>query len=458
MENCDLIHLCFLHHLQKQSKCFQVYSSYNMGRTMNMCAGGTVVCTGKACDTTFEDVSFDKCSLLVLSKAQATLHRPQFFNCTSGSRTGLSLMVHGSGSRAYVKGGTVRGGIQGVSVQCGGSVEAKDFSLRELEVVGVEAQGEGSELSLTSCEVKDFADVYDGVQCCTGVYVHSKGNAHLRALSVFGMAGFGVCVATGAVATLVECTSADVYSCVRIRDGGTAHMSGCTLCRGGDAGLAVAGAGSTAVVTSCHFGQNMCGVHTSAGAIASVSECTTTGCECCGFVAVDKSTMYLKDTTSDQDKVGAKALLGGKVIATGLKVSGSRESGLEVCSGEMALQNCVVEQCEMNGVSTDGEGSHVHAESCRFLQNGGCAVIAGACANVTVKDCHSRDNGEAGFYAKSLGRMIVSSSTSEDEGPGFAHSAAGQVWSHDLTVTGTNNHHADPVSWPCRTPAPVLPL
>lgn len=68
--------------------------------------------------STFSHVSFQGCSLLVLSGAHTTLQDPGF--TTEGP--GISLFLHGAGT-------SITGGTQGVSVQASASLEASDLTV-----------------------------------------------------------------------------------------------------------------------------------------------------------------------------------------------------------------------------------------------------------------------------------------------------------------------------------------
>ena len=113
-----------------------------------------MVCSGAGCQATFEDTVFDRCSLVVLSAAQATLFQAEFKNMDA-SQSGLAMFVHGVSSRVTVQGGTVAGATQAVAVQAGGHLEATDVTINGVHAVGVDVQGDGSTLSLTDCGIYD---------------------------------------------------------------------------------------------------------------------------------------------------------------------------------------------------------------------------------------------------------------------------------------------------------------
>ena len=75
-----------------------------------------MVCHGGQCTPTFTDVRFERCTLVVLAGAHATLERPAF-TAMHACKTGLSIFVEGAGTQALVRGGCITGGLQGATVQ-----------------------------------------------------------------------------------------------------------------------------------------------------------------------------------------------------------------------------------------------------------------------------------------------------------------------------------------------------
>ena len=225
-----------------------------------------MVCSGANCQATFEDVLFDRCSLIVLSAAQATLTEASFSNVEAW-QSELGLLVHGVSSRVAVQGGTVAGGTQAVAVQAGGHLEATGLTITGVGAIGAEVGGEGSCLSLTCCEMRDFDE-----QVALGVHVHSSGSAQLSSLSVSGRHSEGVRVASSASATLDDCNVSDsAWACVLVSDRGTGNLSGCTLYEGVRNALQVLGTGTNVHATKFHFRQNRKGAVVSGGATLTLS-------------------------------------------------------------------------------------------------------------------------------------------------------------------------------------------
>lgn len=82
-----------------------------------------MVCVGGTC--TFNNVSFKQCGLVVISGAHTVLQEPVLVR---EGKDSISVFVHGAGTNTSVNGGSMTGGMQGVSVQAGAQLEATDLS------------------------------------------------------------------------------------------------------------------------------------------------------------------------------------------------------------------------------------------------------------------------------------------------------------------------------------------
>lgn len=87
-----------------------------------MCADGVVLCHGKGCQVTFTNVTFERCTLVVLEGAAATLRSCNFSNSTR--QEGVSIYASGSGTAVNVRGGSIVGGAQGASIAGGAAFKA----------------------------------------------------------------------------------------------------------------------------------------------------------------------------------------------------------------------------------------------------------------------------------------------------------------------------------------------
>ena len=76
------------------------------------------MCHGADCSVIFSRVSFESCCLVVRDGASVTLDQPKFKQMTSQAvPAGLSIFVHGADTTVGLQGGSIQGGLQGVTVQ-----------------------------------------------------------------------------------------------------------------------------------------------------------------------------------------------------------------------------------------------------------------------------------------------------------------------------------------------------
>lgn len=161
-------------------------------------AGGSIVCMGSGCDVTFEDVVFAACSLVVEEGAKATLIQAQFQDMDE-SMSYLSICADGPGTSIHMRGVCIAGGGQGTLVQRQASVHATEVTITGVQGTGVEVNGEGSSLVLSSCRLSDFAGYNEELhlQRMQSVHAYNGGHAQLSAVAVSG-ACYGVKADTGA--------------------------------------------------------------------------------------------------------------------------------------------------------------------------------------------------------------------------------------------------------------------
>lgn len=201
-----------------------------------LCRTGCGVLGGHA---TYGDAKFDRCSLLLLAGAQATLSKAAF-SSVGASQSGLSMLVHGACSKLSVRGTTVAGGTQGVAVQAGGHLDATAVTITGVDADRAELQGGGSCLTRTRCKLHSSSKFRaddegdgEGVMLAVGVNVHTSSSAHLSSLSVSGPHVLGVHVASRAAATLDGCNvSESATACVGVRVRGSGRLISCTLSGG----------------------------------------------------------------------------------------------------------------------------------------------------------------------------------------------------------------------------------
>ena len=206
-------------------------------------AGGTVVCVGG--ETTFHDVVFRNCSLVVLSGAHAALSTSTFCHHTldvEAQDVGSSVIVHGQNSKIVLSGGSITGVMKGISVEAGASLEAVDLTISDIVLTGVEVKDEGSSLQLNSCNMHKFNGRTRAEVMSRGVHLHNQSTAYIgtSTISCEG-AHRGIDICTQASATLAHCTILQYYMWglyssgrryVSFTEGATGSLQGCTYSHG----------------------------------------------------------------------------------------------------------------------------------------------------------------------------------------------------------------------------------
>lgn len=149
-----------------------------------------MVCYGKGCHVTFSNVSFGRCTLIVLAGAHATASACSFDATSLGdvvvySRAptpghppiSVALVASGCDSCVQMHDCQITGCKLGIAVRAGAKVMATHLQLEEMTSLGAHELGTGSEVHLISCSIRYTA-------------VHAKAR------------GFGVCAKDGCVVCL----------------------------------------------------------------------------------------------------------------------------------------------------------------------------------------------------------------------------------------------------------------
>ena len=137
-----------------------------------------MVCTGERCTAFFTKVTFNACTLGVCNGAQVTLKGPSFEDMAAAA-AGLSIFAHGKGTTVRVQGGSIHGGTQGVTVQDGARFQASGLSVTNFVAAGLQVQGKGSRMLLTSCKVHELTPCLENCRS-DGVLVQAGGSAQLK--------------------------------------------------------------------------------------------------------------------------------------------------------------------------------------------------------------------------------------------------------------------------------------
>ena len=396
-----------------------------------------MVCMGNKCRATFSDAVFNRCSLVVVGRAQVTLHSPQFKDMKN-SRVGLSVYVHGSGSCVQIKGGAIEGGIQGVTVQAAARLEASDLTVIGMQYAGMEVCGAGSVLTAAGGAVCDMLSVdavderfvdYGDLADQHGVHVHTEGCAQLSSMTVSG-ARTGVGAYSGATARLDGCTVSHGHSvaeCVVVRGGSTARLDNSTLSHGG-CGLDVHDALTHVTATSCQLLHNTNGDGDGDGA-AVYSDATLTlhGCTSAhndnGYYCKGGK-LEMASCTSDGDIHGL-FVNEGHLTASQMSVTKSQRAGIYVAGGKADLKSCSATSCGGAGMLLCS-GSKSSVEHCTLVRNKFAGIVASSDAAVAVRRCDSRENGGRGYLAQGGAQMAVVQSCSAGDEAGCVVAGPGK--------------------------------
>lgn len=85
-----------------------------------------MVCRGKGCSVTFQNVLFRDSCLVVIEGAEVSLAESSFtITQPSHEAQGLNLFCHGEGTTVKVNDVTIDGGVQSAAVHRGASLEAE---------------------------------------------------------------------------------------------------------------------------------------------------------------------------------------------------------------------------------------------------------------------------------------------------------------------------------------------
>ena len=115
-----------------------------------------MVLVGKGCCVRMNDVTFKDCTLVVLDGAVAELDHVDFHSGLEDQGSSVGIFAQGTGTIVMARNCEINGGLQGVAVTKGAQLWALNMVCTRSEVSGVEAQGPGTKLYLSSCSISDM--------------------------------------------------------------------------------------------------------------------------------------------------------------------------------------------------------------------------------------------------------------------------------------------------------------
>jgi hypothetical protein len=458
---------------------------------VSVAAEGIVVCSGIGCMVSFTNVSFVKCTLVVLGGAEANLQACDFAH-ELDSPQGLAALAHGEQTSLTMDGGSIVGGAVGVAVRGGASVKMSDVTISKVSVSGVESLGDRSYVAVTNSRFKDFSTCCSSATHTHALHAHGCSSMDLKDVSICGQAvDFGVLVHTLATVSMVDCTvSGTKKSAVEMGPGSTGQLQGCRLVRSKECGLHVSGRGSSSEAVGCMFSENgasgacasrdgnlqlqrcesrhnegSAGYEVKAGASLKLIECKSfadvVGCRAAGSHAaltahmgeISCSVKHLAVVAEGAgaeldacvfEKSGNEGVLiespGSWACLEGCSVADARDSCVLVRKGaKAALKWCTLARSvEWNGLDSHDAGTEVHLEQCTLQGNNQNGACAGWSSTGKAVACRSVGNGGHGYGAWAQGHMtIVECSSDSNVGGGSGCGEDSVLVKDRLCVNGT---------------------
>lgn len=186
-------------------------------------------------------------------------------------------------------GGIISGGVQGVCIQAGATLNASDVKLKDFSVTGYETADQSSLLKLSYCLLKG--------------HLHSPhGPDDVDSVGV-GEVVSGIEVFDGVSATLSECTvSGTVRHSASFLEGASGRVVDCTLTPSLHDGLYVAGHGSNVVLDWCTLSGNAeSGLFVCQEASVTAASCESSLNYVSGYTVQSKAELPLKACKSTGD-------------------------------------------------------------------------------------------------------------------------------------------------------------
>lgn len=368
-------------------------------------ADGTVVCYGSR-NTSFNNVKFQGCSLVVISGASVTLQGVSFNHDTS-AHSGLSIFASGEQTIVHADSSSIQGGLHGAMVHTGARFEGFHLTVERVLVAGIEVRGHGSALEMEDSSFSKFASLEEHLEgtWSFGVVVRTpllpEGNLAGRLTRVrTNKVGIAFCAEEQGSMELDECASeADMMGCFSrsyglirsrnltitaaeryafvVRRGGTASLVESTIQRSKNAALYVDGAGSEVDIIRCKFLRNAkVGALVCNDGVLNADTCESQGNKSAGYMVQGPARLELTDSTSMGDCRGCCASSGGKLKARDVIIRSSTKEGFHIQSGGHAdISRCTVSKVGEEGVYVANEKSWVKMNDCAVMQPNNACVF-----------------------------------------------------------------------------------
>jgi hypothetical protein len=394
----------------------------------------------------------------------------------------IGIQLEGEGTGGRVAGTTIeRMALMGVAIIGGAQASIANNSIADTAVNGIAIEGETTEATIENNQLDDPGEVgIKGLQASvevrgnrvsggdfgigigdggtaqvfgntlnrpqnTGIYVlHEGTSATIAGNTVADAASDGIWVEQAARATITGNTVTDATSTgITAVAGATVTIAGENVVRGGERGIEVAGAGTTATVTGNRVeGTGVVGITINRGAAArDVSGNTVAGAQF-GIVFEGESTRgtiadnLLEDTGQD----GIVVQLGAEASATGNTVTRVGNTGILVASGAVADITGNIIGVEGIGIGVRDEATHALVINNSLsmidseLSDEGISISEGASVRIEENTITGGDVGIAGADPGST--AVIERNTVDDVWDAGIHirdGASAEIIHNDVT-------------------------
>jgi hypothetical protein len=297
-------------------------------------AGGIVAVTGPNTTVQLSSAVFFNCCLVVTGGASVTLEHSQF-NMNRRRGTGISVYAAGPGSSVTLYNCSIAGGLQGALVKGGACLSAEQLNCVGTKWLGLEAQGAGSSLIVTSSTIQGVRTVasFEPTVHSYGI-LSGCGSACSISGTTINAFHVGCFVMDSHIMMKQNVLEGFQYECCRVLGFITAEFVGCKFNRSQErTGLHILESTSLkaqnpATVVACEFVGNKGSGITASGAVCLDVEGCRSEHNLAGFFLHTGASMMLRNCVSVQAQ-GAGALL-PHVLMPGPQLSVERFSGRHV--------------------------------------------------------------------------------------------------------------------------------
>lgn len=269
-----------------------------------MVAGGIMAVTGPNTIVHLSSAAFFNCCLVVTGGASVTLDNCQF-NMNKRRGAGISVYAAGPASRATLNKCSIAGGLQGALVKDGACLCAEQLNCVGTKWLGLEAQGGGSSLVLTSSTVQGVRTVasFEPTVHSYGILAGCGSACSIAGTNISSF-HVGCFVMDSHVLMKQNVLEGCQYECCRVLGYLTAEFVGCKFNGSQErTGLHILEsttlkAQNPATVVACEFAGNKGSGITASGAVCLDVEGCRSECNLAGYFLHTGASMMLRNCVS----------------------------------------------------------------------------------------------------------------------------------------------------------------